>query len=846
MSENVDVEKPCPLKDWTLFAKVKVDKTRYPDSSTYPIKKVKISICDQKDGTGTTRFAYARMGMSGEAKVERLLDGKTRKTVWLLAECEEEPWKLPAPVEVSLKSGDQTTVELTLVADGGGLVVQMTRHDGLPLKKQLPFQLLGPTAGDNKDAQVTVGGRKAFKGLPPGRWKVKIDAAAVLQDQILQTLSPASTGEVEVEIAEGKTETVSFMVSPYTKTQFVAFEVLPEFERGPAPDFDQLGYLSDPDNWDDLARRALLMKSAMRKAETLADKSPEVLKIFMAPEFYWRGKDGGYELASIDSAVEIPTIMAAMREEAKDPKYKNWLFVFGTGIGYMKHGETGKELTFGLLVNGRGTWKNSGGRGSFLKVVADPALDRKTAPEVAVVTRIPHNAADVVRWTAQQSGVSAGVIKWEKISDVEYRILLDKEVAFTKAPFVLKEPATAEIFNVAFVQHGGPAIPGLREAVVYKEFISPIDFLGGNPKTFHAAGGAGRKGRVGGPDSVFMLPTEGSRDKLASAPDWDRSEVSKTGLGGGSIFTMDGITFGLEVCLDHAENRLHRHYMKKTQGEPRVQVHLIPSWGMDIDGGAVVGVDNALVFNVDKNVGVAGALDGAGEYKCPDHPAVRATAPGLCPQDDYFICKSHDQFQNAGPDCTWCTKPAKRVDHKYCSTPHLLDAAVLACPLCATPTKPGFRCPACTMDSLVAGNCTCVAAPPRAPLRFCPEMHPVGDPALVICPGAGCGAPLQVHTEYRCKRHPQLSTTGGPCPTCGKPMVAGRNPLKQAWTPIASAGPGVAVPDLTEKITLRKSPGEAESATNTKTLATKQHEIFEGQSNVVLFPVQDLPAAKVV
>jgi hypothetical protein len=848
MSENVDIEVPCPLKDWTLFAKVRVDTARFPDRDSWPVKKVKISICDQKDGNGTTRFSYARVSPSGESKPERLLDGKAKKTVWISAESEEEPWKTAGQIEVSIKSGDKTTVELVLVADGGGLVVEMTRADGKPLKKQLAFSVLAPDAKDNKADQVTTEGRKVYKGLPAGRWRVKVDADQVLQDEGLETLAPARSGEVGVLIGEGKTATVSFMASHYTRAQFVGFEVLPEFKRGPKPKMEKLAYLSDPDNWDDLARRALLMKSAMRKAETLADTKPEVLKIFMAPEFYWRGKDGGYELSSIDSAVEVPTIMAVMREEAKDPKYRDWLFVFGTAIGYLKHGVKGNELTYGLLVKDAATWDNTGSRCSTLNVVVDPALDSKKAAEAAVVTRIPHNAADPIRWTAEQGVLKAGVLKWEKVSDVEYKVFLDKELTFTKTPVVLREPGAVEVFNVAFVQRGGPAGKGLREAVVYKEFISPIDFIGGDVKTFHAAGGKGRQGILGGGVApVVLLPTAGSTDKLASAPNPDRTEVTTSGLGGGSIFTMDGITFGLEVCLDHAENRLHRHYVKKTLGEPRVQIVLIPSWGMNIAGGAVVGVENGLVFNVDRNKAAAGALDGAGLYKCQIHAGVSANAPGLCPRDDYFICDQHEHFQGPGGACSWCGELVQQRVVKYCNEPHIYPPSILSCPMCAAPTKPFFECPTCKTPEVNAGDCaTCAPKVARVPKKYCEEIHEQGAPFLTHCPSLGCGAALQTITHHYCSRHLQLSTSDVPCHGCGQPMQAGHSPLKQKWDPIAAAGAGTAVPDITEKITLRKRDDEKESATNTRTLATRQAEIFQGQSQIVLFPPQDIPQAKVV
>ena len=62
------------------------------------------------------------------------------------------------------------------------------------------------------------------------------------------------------------------------------------------------------------------------------------------------------------------------------------------------------------------------------------------------------------------------------------------------------------------------------------------------------------------------------------------SEVYETGIGGGCVFTMDGITFGLEVCLDHGKHRLFKQCANSAlHGEPKVQMQLIRSCGMKID-----------------------------------------------------------------------------------------------------------------------------------------------------------------------------------------------------------------------------------------------------------------------
>jgi hypothetical protein len=157
--------------------------------------------------------------------------------------------------------------------------------------------------------------------------------------------------------------------------------------------------------------------------------------------------------------------------------------------------------------------------------------------------------------------------------------------------------------------------------LVYKEYVSPIDFIGPySGGGWHKKTGAGRMAILADLRSL-ILPTEGSRDLLAASPS-PVDELNKSGLGGGSVFLMDGITFGLEVCLDHAMSRLYNFYNAPVPpaGTPKVQVHLIPSWGMSIDQGDRCGVINTPIFNTD---GPSGSKSGT-----LTDPAAKETKPG--------------------------------------------------------------------------------------------------------------------------------------------------------------------------------------------------------------------------
>jgi len=106
---------------------------------------------------------------------------------------------------------------------------------------------------------------------------------------------------------------------------------------------------------------------------------------------------------------------------------------------------------------------------------------------------------------------------------------------------------------------------------------------------------------IGAPGaSATPLPVAGSRqDWSPVGRTFGASRFSDERMGG-AIFEMDGIRFGLEICLDHAQNRL--------AGASNIQIQLVPSAGMQWQqyavgpGGLYFGVD---AFSGDQ-VGVMG------------------------------------------------------------------------------------------------------------------------------------------------------------------------------------------------------------------------------------------------
>jgi hypothetical protein len=69
------------------------------------------------------------------------------------------------------------------------------------------------------------------------------------------------------------------------------------------------------------------MEDAIMTAASKTNRDPETLKIFMAPEFFFRGPYGAYEME------DVASIISKLKEIANKPIFKDWIFFFGSIIG---------------------------------------------------------------------------------------------------------------------------------------------------------------------------------------------------------------------------------------------------------------------------------------------------------------------------------------------------------------------------------------------------------------------------------------------------------------------------------------------------------------------------------
>ncbi|NEP86278.1 MAG: hypothetical protein F6K18_05265 [Okeania sp. SIO2C2] len=96
-------------------------------------------------------------------------------------------------------------------------------------------------------------------------------------------------------------------------------------------------YLGLQDALMDIKQRVALVKTAIDIAYNNSQKQNQTLKIFMIPEFFFRGSRGAYAMPKVHKVVED------LQKLVKDKKWQDWIFVFGSIVGFSSPTITGKK-----------------------------------------------------------------------------------------------------------------------------------------------------------------------------------------------------------------------------------------------------------------------------------------------------------------------------------------------------------------------------------------------------------------------------------------------------------------------------------------------------------------------
>ncbi len=309
----------------------------------------------------------------------------------------------------------------------------------------------------------------------------------------------------------------------YRRIQFIAYEIF----TAPLELDDGEIYVGLPNDFDDIAARVAWTRKVLAAAAEEADTSPEVLKVLMLPEFYFRGSRGAYGMDIVAALTQ------ALQDSIRAATWADWLVVFGTIIGI-------SSPTYDRLVR---------------KLTRDEDALHPTAATGTAVD--PH---------AEKEGYNLALIQkggWAPVGDLTL------------------EARNDALENTSFV--------------TMKEHKSGIDFIKVADR-IDPSGYAWERvvhlKRIGG-EAWLAGPQVGREERFVN-------------YDGTCLFTMDDLRFGLEICLDHADRRLKN--APRPAGQPPVQIHLVPSCGMDLIPGAVVAMTGGFAFNVDGHNGSSSRL----------------------------------------------------------------------------------------------------------------------------------------------------------------------------------------------------------------------------------------------
>jgi hypothetical protein len=318
-------------------------------------------------------------------------------------------------------------------------------------------------------------------------------------------------------------------MTTYTSVQFIGYAIpsipltITDIGDPNSPGFVGGRYEGiDPAAADIDARIALAM-SAVRKTlkSGAVDRSASTLKIFVMPEFSFRGRQGAYD------AAEFTYFRQQFAKHVAAAAYKDWLFVTGT------------------TVTTAGSYRRGKSRKHDLKA------------------RVRENLAAALADAWQYSRTYHD----QKLASFVTTTL----AAYT--PYCHADPVY-EVENRSYVVAGGPPDPAYPEGLsTRKKFESNEDF-------------------------VLDVHGNALAEECAGYPPINekKGENKRKAFDDYSIFTIKGIKFGVEVCLDHLQARLRRNRLLQNE---LVQIHLIPSSGMQIQEPSIVACGGGLVFNCD-------------------------------------------------------------------------------------------------------------------------------------------------------------------------------------------------------------------------------------------------------
>jgi hypothetical protein len=312
-------------------------------------------------------------------------------------------------------------------------------------------------------------------------------------------------------------------------------------------------YLGNPNMDVDIEARITILKNAVdtAKAQIPSDQDDaSVTNVFMAPEFFFHSPHGPYIYPSADQD-PIPKILARLLETFNVTNYPNWTFVFGTALSAQIANPEKLFLSESVKA-----------RNEIVKFLV--AQEEKSASGIALVV----------------SNTLKGFIRdCQNYPDV---IVRDRALIVSNIPL------------------DSPVKPlQTKQMTTEKYFISGEDFI-----LFDTEG----KHDVVTEQMVAYRHIDLSNGDLKERPD-DFYAIFRQNYGVDNF--PNYVDFGVEICLDHDDERLRLNLGQEPFPKPNDAVHvqLVPSCGSAIAGASVVTDAYGFVFNCDGQYPLDGTHD---------------------------------------------------------------------------------------------------------------------------------------------------------------------------------------------------------------------------------------------
>lgn len=344
-------------------------------------------------------------------------------------------------------------------------------------------------------------------------------------------------------------------------------------------------YMGKKDIAEDIRCRLFLLKSVIDQAYMRCDDNSNTLKVFVVPEFFFRGVAGVYFGASEN--VFKTYFSDFINSFTSQPKYKNWLFILGT------------LLTSEIKINkNEEPVKSLFPMGDYLLNVYNRLYPRQKELLQNVSGKSAVSLRSMLKSLDLEDEATDSLYKENYcLNSTENTAYSTNENAFKE---IMKsvldhcdETANVLVENRCYIVEGGVSDPRIIQ--VLKKFKSKEDFI------------------LNAVDDNY-IQTITCYPKIE-----DKSEQKESDCDPYGIFEYEGVRFGLEICLDHGRARLARNL--KMFSLEKVDVQIVVSCGMDVRSGSVITKKGGIVFNCDGEY----VLDNEAENGEKSHTTLKLT-----------------------------------------------------------------------------------------------------------------------------------------------------------------------------------------------------------------------------